>query len=768
MPTQYLTASDIRFSDDIHVHSQPLFDVEEVVGSECVKGKSGDHRDKFLISRLNDETSYFYKWFCKRFQFKLKCNQRSEISCPICLESELNSIELQCGHSFCRNCLTLSAEMKISACPMCRADIVLNPVELKQKFEQKRIRNLMRRLQSVEHPTCLGEMPWPDEMKEEYSPHLQYDKSSRAFAMGRFESVDFTTVSHIQPANSKQQVALVSKKHSDPMMNFNLNLNLFNRDVGEMNLNEMQSIFVESMCFLQNQNRDVGGFTRAQVLANANETFYQTLSTSASSVGCNSLGLLKASISVDDESVGALAVSELTQSWNKLLFQDKHLHKSEVCYYPEDGVGGLPIHVVASKWSYNLADCTVGAAETCTIAQRFKTWNYETKHDQTALAPRNLGLSTFEPDVGACGCDELRKRWRCLQQQFGTRDIGDMALSALEQRWNAFANMQVDGRASIGGFSLMSLERRLKDNYGEDVGAVTQARLGKRLKLLSPGLGLSTGDFSSYLLKDSWIAAFEFDLGSLSSNILMNNWQSVKQFGEQFSQEVGNEDLKSLQEHWIGVFEDVGDESISSLSKRWNDLKIADGEDVGSCTTQQFSDRLALSGDVGDHSLKVMNRCWHHLEQLSLQSSQDVGAEGLEDLRAKWKNPSRDVGGESLPTGSERWKALTPFGEDAGSCSTLQLSDRWCMGEDVGSDHVAVLGKNWKTVTRLSERADVGELPQSEVAHRWRNTQDVGATPIVELSIQWDSLQKLSLDGLADVGGSSIDVLQQRTVSVRV
>lgn len=48
----------------------------------------------FYISRLNDPTTYFFHWLCKRYGLTL---HSEPTDCPICLDRVTNCIELSCG-----------------------------------------------------------------------------------------------------------------------------------------------------------------------------------------------------------------------------------------------------------------------------------------------------------------------------------------------------------------------------------------------------------------------------------------------------------------------------------------------------------------------------------------------------------------------------------------------------------------------------------------------------------------------------------------------
>lgn len=106
--------------------------------------------DMFIIARLNDSSSYFFTWFCKRYRIRIGGRDLSgklEIQrCPICLDMCTKSIELQCGHAFCRQCLTTSAANNMTSCALCRREQVINPELLRAQFDEQRMLNLAQRL----------------------------------------------------------------------------------------------------------------------------------------------------------------------------------------------------------------------------------------------------------------------------------------------------------------------------------------------------------------------------------------------------------------------------------------------------------------------------------------------------------------------------------------------------------------------------------------------------------------------------------------------
>lgn len=72
--------------------------------------------------------------------------------CPICLDMCPKLIELQCGHSFCRPCLTTSAANNMTSCAICRREQVIDPELLRVQFDEHRMMNLAQRL-AIPPPT---------------------------------------------------------------------------------------------------------------------------------------------------------------------------------------------------------------------------------------------------------------------------------------------------------------------------------------------------------------------------------------------------------------------------------------------------------------------------------------------------------------------------------------------------------------------------------------------------------------------------------------
>lgn len=90
----FLVASNIHFLDDtglgLGTTSTALPDGRE--GGEA--GELEPQDDVFYLSRLNDPTTYFFQWICKRYRLTVKAEPHS---CPICLETSENNIQLSCG-----------------------------------------------------------------------------------------------------------------------------------------------------------------------------------------------------------------------------------------------------------------------------------------------------------------------------------------------------------------------------------------------------------------------------------------------------------------------------------------------------------------------------------------------------------------------------------------------------------------------------------------------------------------------------------------------
>lgn len=96
--------------------------------------------------------STLFVMFCNRSILRMACNIRlplleSQLTCPICLEVFKDPAMLQCGHSYCRDCLWgLMKESHIHLlCPVCRQEVDYSSsppnVTLKRLIETLKILN---------------------------------------------------------------------------------------------------------------------------------------------------------------------------------------------------------------------------------------------------------------------------------------------------------------------------------------------------------------------------------------------------------------------------------------------------------------------------------------------------------------------------------------------------------------------------------------------------------------------------------------------------
>lgn len=86
----FMVASNVRFLDDTSLGHVPM-------NQEAVTGGNGSlepQESVFYLSRLNDPTTYFFTWVCKRYRLTVKSEPHN---CPICLETGENNIQLSCG-----------------------------------------------------------------------------------------------------------------------------------------------------------------------------------------------------------------------------------------------------------------------------------------------------------------------------------------------------------------------------------------------------------------------------------------------------------------------------------------------------------------------------------------------------------------------------------------------------------------------------------------------------------------------------------------------
>lgn len=77
-------------------------------------------------------------------------NIREEVTCPICLELLKEPLSLDCGHSFCQDCLTVNSKKSMmglegkSNCPVCRVSYQPGNLRL-----NRHVANIVERLRKV-------------------------------------------------------------------------------------------------------------------------------------------------------------------------------------------------------------------------------------------------------------------------------------------------------------------------------------------------------------------------------------------------------------------------------------------------------------------------------------------------------------------------------------------------------------------------------------------------------------------------------------------
>lgn len=86
----FLVASNVHFLDDTALAHAPVQQESLTAGNGSLEPQD----DVFFLSRLNDPTTYFFQWVCKRYRLTVKAEPHN---CPICLETSENNIQLSCG-----------------------------------------------------------------------------------------------------------------------------------------------------------------------------------------------------------------------------------------------------------------------------------------------------------------------------------------------------------------------------------------------------------------------------------------------------------------------------------------------------------------------------------------------------------------------------------------------------------------------------------------------------------------------------------------------
>ncbi|CAN0118082.1 unnamed protein product, partial [Heterosigma akashiwo] len=553
-----VTASEVRFTDDIHVHSsRPVLNPEDIVGADFSKGKSGD---VFLVSRMNDESSYFYTWFCKRFEFKLKANKTYKENCPICLESELHSIELQCGHSFCRGCLTHSAEMKISCCPLCRANICLNPEVLRKNFEDQRIRNLMRRFQNVDRQKSFSSLSFlsTEEEKDHVDPVEQWRQmplicpaprpSSSSAEKKYLKKLPSPVIWSGKTSPAKP--ALRNASH------ISLDDPAFTRDVGALDASDLQELFSASLAFL------------------------------------DQMGAAKRKGEVRPPDAGACSVVDLSARW--------------AAAHADPSVGMLP----QLKLSHRLT-----TARSC---RRSTGRGSKTPTPPCAPLP-----DSWAPDVGASGTSELSTRWANLSNAARSPEAGDLSIPQLHERWCAALGSPDVGSTAVEGLrttwkTITSVGSLLQS----DTGAKPSQSLKKRWGALADQSEmrtqashcLSPTSKLAPLVKDpghfdlaTLCSLLDEDVGELSQTDLQTRWadlttlaldtnvfvlpECVKARGDLSAGGLPLRDLKArwFQPSMLSKYGDCGGSSVPELAARWDEAD----ESIGAEPQTELAGRWA-------------------------------------------------------------------------------------------------------------------------------------------------------------------------------
>ncbi|CAM9301196.1 unnamed protein product [Phaeothamnion confervicola] len=559
--------SAIQWCDDMAV---PTLSPEMEVSAESMlagpPGAGGASADAFLAIRMNDSTSYFFTWFCKHYRIKLKAHSTR---CPICFEAVTNSIELSCGHTFCRGCLVASAAKNFSSCALCRREQVsLNPEVLRAQFDERRMLNLAKRLRSLGRDVAV-----PPVRPRPASSQTLVASSAAATSSGARRGHDGAASrkscgAGAASASSKDAAALAAAGPTATAAAAGLGHLLSGPwgDVGAMPSDELRRRWTRL-------HRPAAGAAAG-----------------AAAFGAAGTSAFGDRVAFHDD-VGAAPQRELRKRWLTLTAVGLAHCGADV---GEGSVEELHARLsnAASPRSGSLQsrDAPIGRTKTANEALLRAA-------AAPALWPADAA-DAVEEDVGAMAAGELARRWAhltALGRGGSGGDVGADHSAALRRRWaSAFVGgASGDSDAtSNAAFGLPKSQDKLRRRW-------TQA---SRLGAVAPPSPCDGADDGVTALAARWAAAHGADtsVGSVGVAAMCTHWAANESVGAANSaalyarwaaaggadETVGAASTAALTARWAaapGADKTIGAASAAALKARWQDAD-ADGT-VGAATT---------------------------------------------------------------------------------------------------------------------------------------------------------------------------------------
>ncbi|CAM9575623.1 unnamed protein product [Ectocarpus sp. 8 AP-2014] len=680
--------------------------------------------DVFILSRLNDTTSYFFTWFCKKYRIQIGPprglgGKEEKTRCPICLDSCTKSIELQCGHSFCRSCLIQSAANNMTSCALCRREQEIDPEQLRARFDEQRMLNLAQRLA----------IP---------PPPVRSRPSATGAAMsaseGACEEKEVRVRVGVVPTSTTEREVLfglggdVGAMSSDDLRRrWSCGVQTASSTAGAASSSELRSSWREShdrsrSPIPMHSEGDLFG-TSCQVLHRADN-----LSCFGhADIGSHFTGASPRR-SPDSQCAGGGRVdSKYFERHSSLRIPPSNFgddasasalpaRRENTSPFETSDVGGLDVACLRNRWHEAMEFGDVGDMPVNELAGRLTL--------ATDLRTCSKDVTPFETsDIGGSDAACLGKNWHDAME---IGDVGDMPVSELAGRLTLAADFLARGEkttpfetSDVGGLDAGCLRKRWHEAMETgDVGDMPVSELARKLAVAT---GLPTCSEDALSLGRS-------DVGSLGVACLRKLWHEAMEFGDVGDMPVGElaarlalaTDSPRCRED--GTFEtsDVGGLDVTCLRKRWHEA--VEYGDVGDMPVSELAARLTLAtdlptcsedalsfgkSDVGGLDSACLRKRWHEAMEFS-----DVGDMPVSEL----------AGRLTLATGLPTWSedALSFGRSDVGGLDSACLRKRWHEAMEFGDVGDMSVGEIAPRLTLATGRQGVGGMPSVQLEERWQ------------------------------------------------
>ncbi|CAM9182279.1 unnamed protein product [Ectocarpus sp. 4 AP-2014] len=673
--------------------------------------------DVFILSRLNDTTSYFFTWFCKKYRIQIGPprglgGKEEKTRCPICLDSCTKSIELQCGHSFCRSCLIQSAANNMTSCALCRREQEIDPEQLRARFDEQRMLNLAQRLA----------IP---------PPPVRSRPSATGAAMSASEGA-------CEEKEVRVRVEVVPTSTTEREVFFGLG-----GDVGAMSSDDLRRRW---SCGVQTASATAGAASSSELRSSWRESHDRSRSP------------------MPMHSEGELFGTSC---------QALHGADSLSC----SGHADIGSHVTGASLRRSPDSQCAGGGRVDSMclerhsSPRIPPSNFGDDAPASALPARGENTTPFETsDVGGVDAPCLRKRWH---EVMDIGDVGDMPVSELAGRLTLATDLRTCSEdvttfetSDVGGSDAACLGKRWHEameigdvghqRVNELAGRTLAADLLAHGEKTTPFETSDVGGLDASCLRKRWHEAMEIGnvgdmpVSELAARLaLATDSSTCREDGTFETSDVGSLDVACLRNRWHEAVEygDVGDMPVSELARK---LALAPG--LPTCS----EDALSLGrSDVGSLGVACLQKLWHEAMEFSDLGDMPVGelaarlalATDSSTCREDGTFETSDVGSLDVACLRNRWHEAVEYG-DVGDMPVSELAGRLTLAidlrtwsedalsfgkSDVGGLDAACLRKRWHEAMEFS---DVGDMPIDEIAPRLTlaaGRQGVGGMPGVQL-----------------------------------